>query len=66
MRIVNVYKYKENTGCGDRVLDYQARFHQWGVDYEELEFGTGNYSTAIVERSDGTIETPCATMIEFV
>jgi hypothetical protein len=66
MRTVNVYKYKANIGCGEKVPDGQALFHQWGVDYEEFEAGAGNFSTAIVERSDGKIETPCADMIEFV
>ena len=42
-----------------------AMFHQWGVDYEEFEAGTGNYSTAIIEWADGTVENVRADMIRF-
>jgi hypothetical protein len=30
-------------------------FHVWGVNYEEFESGTGNYSVAIVEMQDGSV-----------
>ena len=34
----------------------EAAFHQFGCDYEEFETGPGNFSTAIVEWPDGSIE----------
>ena len=43
-----------------------AKFHQWGTDYEELETGPGQYSTAIIELPDGEVENIPADMIEFV
>lgn len=43
----------------------QASFHGWGVDYEEFDTGPGNFSTAIVEYSDGSIETVPADDIKF-
>ena len=42
-----------------------AQFHQWGVDYEEFEGGPGNYSTAIIEWADGTVDNVRADMIRF-
>lgn len=41
-------------------------FHGWGVEYEEFEAGPGNYSVAIIEMPDGTIETPLAKMVRFL
>ncbi len=43
-----------------------ALFHDWGVNYEEFSEGPGNFTTAIVEREDGTIETPEASMVQFI
>jgi hypothetical protein len=44
----------------------EAMFHQFGVAYEEFENGAGNYSTAIVEWSDGTVESVKADRIRFM
>jgi hypothetical protein len=41
-------------------------FHCFGVNFEEFENGPGNFTTAIIERADGTIETPQADLIQFV
>ena len=41
-------------------------FHQFGVDYEELEGGPGNYSTAIVEMQDGTVKNIPVGLIKFI
>lgn len=43
-----------------------ALFHQFGVSYEEFETGAGNYSTAIIERTDGQVETVEADLIKFI
>ena len=43
-----------------------AVFHQFGVDYEEFENGPGNYSTALVEWPDGTVESVRADRIRFM
>jgi len=58
MRKVLVSKTKWETGVG-RIADgepYEANFHTWGCNFEEFENGTGNYSVAIVELADGSIE----------
>ncbi len=52
------YNEKAWTGTG--------LFHQWGCDYEEFETGPGNFSTAIVEMEDGTIQNVPCDMVQFV
>jgi len=44
----------------------EADFHGWGNDYEELESGTGNYTVAVVEFDDGTIEMVRADRVRFL
>lgn len=44
----------------------EARFHQWGGEYEEFESGPGNYTVAVVEFADGTIETVMPENIRFL
>lgn len=43
-----------------------ARFHQWGVDYYESESGPGNYTVAIVEYENGTVEGVRVDMMKFI
>ena len=44
----------------------EALFHQFGVGYEELVSGHGNYTTAIVEWPDGRVESVLAEHVRFV
>ena len=41
-------------------------FHGWGVDYQEFDEGVGNFTVAIVELEDGTVELVLAGMIRFM
>jgi len=71
MRLVQVFKYTQRQDAsGQRVWDKSddgtAMFHQFGVNFEDCEFGTGNFSTAIVERDNGTVENVAADMIKFI
>ena len=68
MRKVKVSKYKKNPNAPgfEKVADGEASFHRWGVDFDEMEFGAGNYSTAIIEREDGTVENVPVEMIKFI
>lgn len=43
-----------------------AKFHQFGSAYEEFESGPGNYSVAIVEMPDGTVQTLALSDIRFL
>lgn len=40
-------------------------FHGWGTDYEEYEGGPGNYTVAIVEMADGSVELVPAPLVKF-
>jgi len=68
MKKVNVFKYERfgDNSHFDRIFDYQAEFHQFGVDYEEFETGAGNYSTAIVELANGEIKNVPVELITFI
>lgn len=48
--------WKANKKVGNKDLR-EARFHQWGCEYEEFESGPGNYTVAVVEFADGSIGT---------
>lgn len=68
MRKCIVFKWEKKEGDSflSRVPDYEAMFHQFGCNYEEHgEFGPGNFTAAVVEKADGTIEMPCADMVQF-
>jgi len=43
-----------------------AKFHQFGSAYEEFESGPGNYSVAIVEMPDGTVQALALSDIRFL
>ncbi|MBX8528519.1 hypothetical protein K5D32_02530 [Pseudomonas cichorii] len=49
---------KQDAGAG--------KFHGWGVEYEEFENGPGNYTVAIVEMPDGSIQTLMPFLIRFL
>lgn len=76
MRKVKVYKYEKREEKSEKyphgrtyfekVQDGEGLFHVWGSDYEEFDAGPGNFTTAVIERADGKIETPPANMIEFI
>lgn len=44
----------------------EGKFHCWGVEYEEFENGPGNYTVAIVEMPDGSIQTLMPFLIRFL
>jgi len=63
--IVSKYKSQEDRTwkleeCGEAV------FHAFGVDYEEFETNAGNFSTAIIEWLDGSVESVPVGHVRFV
>lgn len=46
-------------------LKCKAIFHQFSVDYEELETGVGNFAVAIVEHENGNVEAVQVDLISF-
>jgi hypothetical protein len=51
------------TGLEDAT---EGKFHDWGVEFEEFENGPGNYTVAIVEMPDGSIQTLVPWLIRFL
>ncbi|MDO5061878.1 MAG: hypothetical protein Q4D77_01770 [Peptostreptococcaceae bacterium] len=58
-------KFKEFNRYDKTLTDGEGMFHQWGVDYENCEGNTGNYSVGIVEKADGTVVLIPAEWIQF-
>lgn len=56
-------KSGRRTGIEDAA---EGKFHGWGVEYEEFESGPGNFSVAIVEMPDGTVQTLMPWAIRFL
>ena len=57
--------WEANKKVGNKDL-CEARFHQWGCEYEEFESGPGNYTVAVVEFADGSIGTVTPECIRFL
>lgn len=68
MRDVIFFEMRRNaeTKRYEKVEAGKAKFHQFGVGYEEFESGPGNFSTAIIEKEDGSIENIFVEMVRFV
>jgi hypothetical protein len=56
---------KEGTGCFTDMI-HKGLFHQWALGYEEWDSGPVNYTYAIIELSDGTIEEVLPVNLKFV
>ncbi|MBU2644480.1 hypothetical protein KKI24_07195 [bacterium] len=67
-RKVKIFEWKRVEGEAhyEKVKSGVGLFHQWGMDYEEFESGPGNYSTAIVEMEDGTVQNVHCSMVQFI
>ena len=68
LRPVQVMRFRKNpeTGMSDYVPAEVGRFHAWGCEYQEFEAGPGNYSVAIVEFADGSVQTFLPFRIRFL
>ena len=63
MREVIVSRYK---GLNQYEEIGKAKFHCYGVDYEELQNGPAHFSTAIIEWPDGRVENLPVHLIRFI
>jgi hypothetical protein len=60
------YLLKKGTQCWEENFNNAGLFHQWASAYEESSEGFGNYTVALVEMSDGTIEQVLPNNIKFI
>ena len=66
-RKVKTFKWERNENrTHSMVEDGEGVFVQYGVDYEEFETGPGNFTTAIVEMTDGTVKNISVDLIQFI
>ena len=66
-RKVVIYEWQRVKGQqhSEKVCVGNGIFHQFGVNYEEFESGPGNYSTAIVEMTDGSMMNHPVELVTF-
>ena len=55
----------ENNVRNKQETTVTGLFHCWGSGYEEFENGPGNYTVAIVELDDGSIEEFLPYLVKF-
>ena len=65
---VQVFEWQWVAGLNKNVKkeSYQAYFLGFGIDYEELREGVGQYTTAILELEDGSVTMVPIPMIKFI
>ena len=56
----------EGTGGFEPEFINEGVFHQWASSYEEFEQGAGNFTVALVELQNGTIEEVLPKNIKFI
>lgn len=68
MREVELYKWvkKGKDDVYTKVLDTKGKFHQFGLDYEQFESDTVNFSTAIVELENGELRNHPVELVKFI
>ena len=60
-------KIKDGTNCWEKGFSNEGLFHQWGVDFSQGNDGSmGNYTIALVEKYDGTIESVIPQNLKFI
>jgi len=59
-------KLKEGTRCWDSDFIHYGWFHQWAAAYEESSEGFGNYTVALIELENGTIEQVLPSNVKFL
>jgi len=57
---------KPGTACWEPEFTHEGWFHEWGVSNVESDTGFGNFSIALIELSDGTIEEVLPSNVKFI
>ena len=58
--------FKRWGGAQSKDKQTKGLFHQWSNAYKEFESGPGNYTVALIELSDGTIEEVLPIHLTFI
>lgn len=67
LRKVIIKKFDRiENGKSVYIPDGAGWFHCWGMAYDEFETGPGLFTTAIVERQTGEIESVPAECVRFI
>ena len=66
MRNVWFKRWIKEKMAYDSDFIHAGKFHKWGDAYEEFESGPGNFTVALVELPDGTIEEVQPKNIKFI
>ena len=69
MRYVAILKREWNTTTSELGLVPTGEtgvFHQFGVNFDELDHGAGSFTSAIVEMPDGTVRNLELEEIKFI
>lgn len=53
----------KGTGKFEDEFIHEGKFHQWATNYEE---GVGNFTVALIELEDGTIEEVTPNNLKFI
>ena len=54
------------SGFWSENYDCNGFFHCWGCQYEDMEVNAGNYTVAIIENPDGSIEEIPPVHVKFI
>jgi len=73
LRQVLVYEYQKSPATDNKPYEFtwekivvgRGSFHQWGVDVDHGEGGSGTYSIAIVEMEDGAMKAVPVDLVVF-
>ena len=67
-RKVRIYKkvWSDKTKRYETVEDGYGIFHEFGVNYDELETGPGNFTVGVIELPNGKVELIYVDFFEFV
>jgi hypothetical protein len=56
----------KGTGCYEEEFKNKGHFLTWGTSWEEVGDGVGNFTIAIVELEDGTLQEVLISNLKFI
>ena len=68
LEVVNSNRSTKVEGTGQFENDFASNglFHKWGINYDDFETNAGNYTVALVELDDGTMEEVLPINLKFI